>query len=107
MLRGILHVYTKLRPEIANRPSEMRILQQQISRFEAELLAAEARLAIELADFAAAQEYLGALHARRGGASLRLAHLLSRWAPGMLKRVLRYKRPRPDAHVNPSATPVR
>jgi glycosyltransferase involved in cell wall biosynthesis len=107
MLRGILHVYTKLRPEIADRPTEMTILQQQISRFEAELLAAEARLAIELADFAAAQEYLGALHARRGGASLRLAHFLSRWAPGMLKRVLRYKRPRTEAPVNPSATPVR
>ena len=97
MLRGILHVYTKLRPEIADRPREMTILQQQISRFEAELLAAEARLAIELADFAAAQEYLGALHARRGGASLRVAHLLSRWAPGMLKRALRFKRPRTEA----------
>ena len=103
MLRGILHVYTKLRPQIKERPAEMTILQQQISRFEAELLAAEARLAIELADFAAAQEYLGALHARRGGASLRLAHLLSRWAPGMLKRVLRYKRPRPEAPVSAGA----
>lgn len=102
MLRGILHVYTKLRPEIGNRPGEMAILQKQISRFEAELLAAEARLALELADFAAAQEYLGALHARRGGASLRLAHILSRWAPGMLKRVLRYKRPRPDAPLSTS-----
>ena len=104
MLRGILHVYTKLRPEIANRPAEMAILGQQISRFEAELLAAEARLAIELADFAAAQEYLGALHARRGGASLRLAHLLSRWAPGMLKRVLRYKRPRPEPQISAGAS---
>jgi glycosyltransferase involved in cell wall biosynthesis len=104
MLRGILHVYTKLRPAIANRPKEMTILQQQISRFEAELLAAEARLAIELADFAAAQEYLGALHARRGGASLRVAHLLSRWAPGMLKRALRFKKPRPEPPISAGAT---
>jgi hypothetical protein len=61
MLRGILHVYWKLRPGIANRPAEMAILQRQITRFEAELLAAEARLALEIADFEAAQEYLGAL----------------------------------------------
>ena len=103
MLRGILHVCTKLRPAIADRPTEMRILEQQINRFEAELLAAEARLAIELADFEAAQEYLGALHARRGGASLRVAHLLSRWAPGMLKRVLRFRRRRPEAHISAGA----
>lgn len=107
MLRGILHVYTKLRPEIAGRPHEMAILQKQISRFEAELLAAEARLALEIADFEAAQEYLGALHARRGGASLRLAHWLSRWAPSMLKRAIRYKRPRPDAQVSVGATLLR
>jgi glycosyltransferase involved in cell wall biosynthesis len=107
MLRGILHVYTKLRPEIAHLREEMAILQQQISRFEAELLAAEARLALEIADFEAAQEYLGALHARRGGASLRVAHLLSRWAPNMLKRAIRLRRRRTDAPLNPGPTPVR
>jgi glycosyltransferase involved in cell wall biosynthesis len=99
MLRGILQVYTKLRPEIAHRPAEMAILQKQISRFEAELLAAEARLALEIADFEAAQEYLGALHARRGGASLRFAQFLARWAPNMLTRALRYKRPRTEAQI--------
>jgi len=104
MLRGILHVYTKLRPAIADRAREMAILQQQISRFEAELFAAEARLALELADFAAAQEYLGALHARRGGTSLRVAHFLSRWAPGMLKRALRFKKPRPEPPISAGAT---
>jgi hypothetical protein len=107
MLRGILHVYTKLRPEIAGRPREMAILQRQITRFEAELLAAEARLALELADFEAAQEYLGALHQRRGGASLRMAHFLSRWAPGVLKRALRYRRPRTEAQISAGATLVR
>jgi glycosyltransferase involved in cell wall biosynthesis len=94
MLRGILQVYTKLRPEIAQHPREMVILQQQISRFEAELLAAEARLALEIADFEAARDYLGALHARRGGAALGVAHFLARWAPNMLKRVVRLKKPR-------------
>lgn len=94
MLRGILHVYRKLGPVIAARPAELAILEQQVSRFETELLAAEARLAIEIADFEAAREHLGALHARRGGAALGLAHFLARWAPGTLKRVLRLRRPR-------------
>jgi glycosyltransferase involved in cell wall biosynthesis len=94
MLRGILHVYTKLRPEIAGQPREMAILEQQISRFEAELLAAEARLALEIADFEVAREHLEALHARRGGAALGLARVLARLAPNMLKRAIRLKKPR-------------
>ena len=106
MLRGILHVYWKLRPGIANRPAEMAILQRQITRFEAELLAAEARLALEIADFEAAQEYLGALHARRGGASLRIAHFMSRWAPNVLKRALRFKKPGPEPPIgDPTLVP--
>lgn len=107
MLRGILQVYTKLRPEILHRPREMDTLQRQISRFEAELLAAEARLALEIADFEAAQEYLGALHARRGGASLRLAHFLARWAPNMLKRAISYKRAPVEPAVSVDPTVVR
>ncbi len=92
MLRGILHVYTKLRPVIAQRPREMAILDRQISRFEAEWIAAEARLALEIADFEAAREHLGALHARRGGAALVVARLLARWAPRTLIRMIRFKR---------------
>jgi glycosyltransferase involved in cell wall biosynthesis len=92
MLRGILHVYTKLRPVIAGHPAEMAVLDRQISRFEAEWLTAEARLALEIADFEAAREHLGALHARRGGAALGVARFLARWSPQTLKRVLRFKR---------------
>ena len=94
MLRGILHVYRKLEPAIHDRPAELAILEQQVSRFETELLAAEARLAIEIADFEAAREHLGALHARKGGAAIGVAHFLARWAPGTLKRMLRLKRVR-------------
>ena len=92
MIRGILQVYTKLRPVIAERPHEMAILDRQVSRFETEWLAAEARLALEIADFEAAREHLGALHARRGGAALGVARLLARWAPKTLKRMIRVKR---------------
>jgi glycosyltransferase involved in cell wall biosynthesis len=107
MLRGILHVYTKLKPEIAGRARELQILERQVMRFEGELLAAEARLAIEIADFKAAQEFLGALHQRRGGVSLGLAHFLSRWAPSMLPRALRLRRSRPKGPVSTTPTPVR
>jgi len=107
MLRGILYVYTKLKPELAGRARELQILQRQVERFEAELLAAEARLAIEIADFEAAQEYLGALHQRRGGVSLRLAHFVARWAPSMLPRALRLRRARPDPQVEAKPTFIR
>ena len=108
MLRGILCVYTKLKAQIAGRPRELQILQRQITRFEGELLAAEARLAIEIADFDAARQYLAALHQRRGGASLRFAHFLSRWAPSMLTRALRLRRSRPESadRGEPHAGPV-
>jgi hypothetical protein len=106
MLRGILQVYRKLRPVIANRREEMAILERQISRFETELLAAEARLALEIADFEAAREHLGALHARRGGAALGFARLLARWSPWTLKRMLRFKKPRPEATPPVPAGPL-
>lgn len=100
MLGGILKVYRKLRPEIARLPHEMSILERQINRFERELLVAEARLALELADFEMAREHLGALHVLRGGAALGVASFLARWAPKMLKRALRLKRSRAP-HPNP------
>ena len=106
MLSGILYVYTKLRPVIAGRPREMSILDRQIRRFEAEWIAAEARLAIEIADFEAAREHLGALHARRGGAALGLARLLARWAPRTLPRMIRFKRAAtPAMHAKPTLLP--
>lgn len=108
MIRGILHVYTKLRPVIAERPREMAILDRQITRFETEWLAAEARLALELADFEAAREHLGALHARRGGAALGVARLLARWAPKTLKRMIRFKRATsPTVPAGPPVLPER
>ena len=99
MLRGILHVYTKLRPMIADLPEEMAILRRQIARFESELLTAEARLALEIADFEVAREHLSALHARRGGATLVLARLLAWASPRTLIRMIRLRRS--AAHISP------
>jgi glycosyltransferase involved in cell wall biosynthesis len=97
MLRGILRVYAKIRPLLADRPHERAILDAQTERFETEWHAAEARVALESADFPTAREHLGELHARRGGAALALARLLARWAPGMLARVYGFRRGRASA----------
>ena len=96
MLRGILRVYAKIRPLLDGRPRELAILERQTARFETEWHAAEARVALEEADFPTAREHIGMLHARRGGAALGLARLLARWAPGMLARIYGLRR-RADA----------
>jgi len=97
MLRGILRVYAKIRPLLHDRPRELAILDAQIERFETEGHAAEARVALESADFSTAREHLGVLHERRGGAALALARLLARVAPGMLARVYGFRRGRSPA----------
>jgi hypothetical protein len=101
MLRGILRVYAKTRPSIEDRPRELAILDAQIERFQTEWHAAEARVALESADFPSAREHLGLLHARRGGAALALARLLARWAPGMLARVYGLRRGRAAVTAGP------
>jgi glycosyltransferase involved in cell wall biosynthesis len=97
MLRGILRVYAKIRPLIEDRPRERAILDAQAERFQTEWHAAEARVALESADFRTAREHLGLLHARRGGAALAFARLLARWAPGTLARVYGLRRGRASA----------
>jgi len=97
MLRGILRVYAKTRPLLQDSPRELAILERQTERFQTEWHAAEARVALESADFRTAREHLGLLHARRGGATLALARVLARWAPGMLARVYGLRRGRAPA----------
>ena len=86
MLKGILLVYAKTREALVHRPEELAILDAQVDRFETERVAAEARHALATGNHAAVQEYLTALHRRRGGAMLRLASMMARWAPGLLAR---------------------
>jgi glycosyltransferase involved in cell wall biosynthesis len=91
MLRGILTVYRKLRAALAGRPYELAVLEAQTTRFEAELLAAEAGMALDASDFEAARAHLSALHARRGGAALAIARVLARWSPRVLKQMRKLK----------------
>jgi glycosyltransferase involved in cell wall biosynthesis len=84
MLRGILRVYGKLRPRLADRPRELAILERQYTRFDTERLAAEARAAIESGDFRQADERLTELYVRGGSPAVGVASLLARFAPGLL-----------------------
>ena len=99
MLRGILEVYRKLRPQVLDNPVPLAILDAQIAHFESERIAAEARNAIAAGDHRAASEYLAALHTRRGGAGLAVARVLVRWAPGLLTRVYHLRRARQEAQA--------
>jgi glycosyltransferase involved in cell wall biosynthesis len=94
MLRGILYVYSKTRPALQALPLERAILDRQVQRFEVELLAAEARSAIERSDFRTAAANLDALHARRPGAKVAVARLLVHWAPSLLSRAYTLRRVR-------------
>jgi glycosyltransferase involved in cell wall biosynthesis len=94
MLPGILQVLRKLRPHLHSRPVERAVLDAQIVRFETEHVAAAARGAIESGDFAAAGQHLTALHHIRGGALLRLARFMARWAPSLLSTAYNVRRAR-------------
>jgi glycosyltransferase involved in cell wall biosynthesis len=94
MVRGILRVYQKLRPQLIERPADLAILDSQVARFESERLAGEARQAIETGDLPAAADALAALHRRRGGVVLGVAHLMARWAPGLLSKAYGIRRAR-------------
>jgi len=100
MLQGILRVLEKTRAAIEHRPVELAILDSQRPRFETELLAAEARAAIEEHDFRAAGERLDALHRLRGGLAIRVAGMMARWTPGVLSMAYHLRR----AHLASRAT---
>jgi glycosyltransferase involved in cell wall biosynthesis len=94
MLRGIIRVFQKTRPAVIGYPAELALLDKQLARFETARLAAEARAAIEAGDFDAASDHLAALHSRRGGAALGIAHVMARWTPALLAKVYGIRRAR-------------
>lgn len=94
MLRGIIRVLEKSRAAVSSRPAELATLDAQLARFETERLAAEVRASIEAGDFRAAGDHLQALHRRRGGAALRVAGMMARWAPPLLSIAYNIRRTR-------------
>jgi glycosyltransferase involved in cell wall biosynthesis len=93
MLTGILRVYEKTRRGLAGRTAELRLLAAQVRRFERELLAAEARTALQAGDVAAAADHLTALSGHGGGVLVRLAGFLARRTPRLLSRAYRIRHP--------------
>jgi glycosyltransferase involved in cell wall biosynthesis len=81
MLSGILRVFAKTRPALAITSPERAILERQVNRFEAELLAANARVSFMNGKAREGARYLGELHARTGGARLWIVSRLARWMP--------------------------
>jgi glycosyltransferase involved in cell wall biosynthesis len=94
MLSGVVKVFRKTAASLHDRPVERVILEAQLARFETEVVASEARGAIETGDFAAARRHLAKLHGRRGGAMLRVAGFMARWAPGLLPVMYNMRRAR-------------
>lgn len=99
MLRGALRVYYKHRPALRHHASALRLLDDRVQQFEADLIAAETREALDQQDFTSATRHLSTLHERRRGPAVGLARMLSRWMPRLLWHAYRVRRRRqPAAH---------
>lgn len=103
MRQGVLAVYRKLRPTILDRPHELGLLDRQVERTSMDLLAAEARAAIEAGDRETAATRIADLRRLRPGTLLALAELLARWAPRLLPMLYRARRTRRVKHPTEGA----
>jgi glycosyltransferase involved in cell wall biosynthesis len=92
MLTGILRVYDKIRPLLADRAVELKILEAQTARFERESLAAHARQALSEGDVATAAAHLSALYAQGGGPAIGVASFMARHTPWLLARAFQLRR---------------
>lgn len=97
MLRGALRVYHNRRPALLYYTNELLIMDAQIRRFEAELMAAEARDALDKRDFLSARQHLTALADRRGGPMMGIVKWMARWTPGLLWKAYQVRRNRQAA----------
>jgi glycosyltransferase involved in cell wall biosynthesis len=94
MISGILRVYEKIRPLLAGRPAALRILERQMTRFERECLAAEARHALDAGQARAAAIPLSKLYDRTGGVLWRIASLMAHHMPWLLSWAYQIRRAR-------------
>ena len=97
MLKGILRVYEWTRPRLAGRTAELEILERQMARFQRELLAAQARDALNAGDVDVAGDHLSAMYRHSGGAIVKLASVMARWTPKLLSRAYQRRRARQEA----------
>ena len=97
MLTGILIVFDKTRPVLADRPAELQILERQVARFKRERHAAAARVALTSGDGGGAATHLSALYDHGGGVMMKIASVAARWTPRLLARAYQMKRARQQA----------
>jgi glycosyltransferase involved in cell wall biosynthesis len=102
MLRGILRVFQKVRPSLLDSPRDLALLDRQVDHFTTELMAAEARTALESGEYQLAAARLAALHRRRPGLEIAFARALASCAPRLLAKLYRARRARLEArHARP------
>lgn len=97
MLRGALRVNYKHRPALLTNARILRLLDGRIQEFEAQLISAEARDALVRRDFPSTARHLSMLRERKGGATIRMARVLSHWMPSLLWRAYQLRRRRHTA----------
>ena len=97
MLRGALRVYYKHRPSLSGNPPYLALLDDRVAQFEADLIAAETREAMNQHDFGAVHRHLSALNERRPATSIRFIRMAARFMPGLLVRAYHYRRRRQEA----------
>jgi glycosyltransferase involved in cell wall biosynthesis len=85
MLRGILRVYRKALPDCPPGTAAGDVIVAQIERFETELLAAQAREALDQGDVRRALTAVEELRDRRGGLALGLFARSLRYLPGVAR----------------------
>ena len=81
MLEGLVTSYRKARARIGTDVAVTRAVDQQLARFESELLLEQAKVAIEHRQFAAAADRLDALRSRGGGPLIAVTAWLARHLP--------------------------
>jgi GT2 family glycosyltransferase len=80
-LSGIVRVFEETRQMCGSRPAERAVIDRQIERFERELLAVEAKLALRRRDFRMAADRFKSLHQREGGTFLAAVAAACTYAP--------------------------
>jgi Glycosyl transferase family 2 len=92
MLRGILVVLKEHRALRVRGAEQTAVLEAQIQRFETELVASQARTALETGDYGSVARHLAALEALRPGLAVTLARAMARVTPRLLAWLYRARR---------------
>ncbi len=97
MVTGILQVYEKMRSSLIGRPNELRVVEEQVARFQRARLTAQALDALNAGEGHLAADHLDALYAQGGRPIVKVAGFMARWMPRLLSRAYQLRRARQGA----------